>query len=91
MKKFLTVLLSGIMMAGLFTACTSGGEVSSQPEPEPTPKVWYQNPLTGEEQSIDYPYGVSPVAVMVNNIMSMFNIFIKLRMILQGNRLEIMS
>ena len=70
MKKFLTVLLSGIMMAGLFTACTSGGEVTSQPEPEPTPKVWYQNPLTGEEQSIDYPYGVSPVAVMVNNIMS---------------------
>ena len=32
--------------------------------------MWYQNALTGEEQSIDYPLGYSPVAVMVNNIMS---------------------
>ena len=71
MRKFLTILLAGVMMAGILTGCGgSGDEITSEPTPEPTPKVWYQNPLTGEEQSIDYPYGVSPVAVMVNNIMS---------------------
>ena len=54
MKKFLTILLAGVMMAGILTGCGgSDSETTSQPTPEPTPKVWYQNPLTGEEQSID--------------------------------------
>ncbi len=70
MKKFLSLLLATITMAAVLTGCGTGGTPDVQPTPEPTPKVWYQNALTGEEQSIDYPLGYSPVAVMVNNIMS---------------------
>lgn len=39
-------------------------------KPTPTPKLYFQNPLTGEEKQSGYPDGKSPVAVMVNNIMA---------------------
>jgi len=68
MKKIITLMLAGIMMISVMTGCVSGGE--TEPDPTPTPKVYYQNPLTGEEQALDYPLGNRPVAVMVNNIMS---------------------
>lgn len=68
MKKFLSLALALIACMALFTGCISGGNAGQ--EPQPTPKVYYQNPLTGEEQAVDYPYGNRPVAVMVNNIMS---------------------
>ena len=70
MKKLLSLALSVLMLAGALTGCGSQQDDSIIPDPSPTPKVWYQNALTGEEQSIDYPMGTSPVAVMVNNIMS---------------------
>ncbi len=71
MRKILSIILAGLTMMSLFTGCVSGTENSGdEPQPTPTPKVYYQNPLTGEEQAIDYPMGQRPVAVMVNNIMS---------------------
>ncbi len=68
MKKVLSLVLAAVTVMGIFTGCVSGNEPTV--EPTPTPKVYYQNPLTGEEQAVDYPYGNRPVAVMVNNIMS---------------------
>lgn len=72
MKKLLALLLAGALTLSMLTACGGSGSKTEEPEaePTPTPKVWHQNPLTGEEQSFDYPYGIRPVAVMVNNIMS---------------------
>lgn len=68
MKKFLSFLLASLTMASVFTGCVKApGEGNN---PEPTQKEWHQNPLTGEEQSSDYPMGQRPVAIMVNNIMS---------------------
>ena len=70
MKKLLAAVLAALTLISCFTGCVSTPDDSVLEEPSPTPKVWYQNALTGEEQSIDYPLGTSPVAVMVNNIMS---------------------
>ncbi|MEG1781857.1 MAG: DUF3048 domain-containing protein [Oscillospiraceae bacterium] len=71
MKKFLALALVATLSLSLMTACGKNGDgIGGTPEPTPTPKVWHQNPLTGEEQSFDYPYGQRPVGVMVNNIMS---------------------
>ncbi len=73
MKKILALLLVSAISMSVLTACGSdengNGADNSTPEPTPTPKVLYVDPLTGEEQSFDYPQDVRPVAVMVNNIM----------------------
>ncbi len=70
MKKFIALLLTMALMSLTLTACGGGeGGISPTEQPTPTPKVLYQNPLTGLEQSFDYPEGQRPVAVMINNIM----------------------
>jgi hypothetical protein len=72
MKKFLKVLLTAVFTAAIFTGCVQG-KVNSGSDDSPVqraPKVYYRNPLTGCEQTMDYPWGQRPVAVMVNNIMS---------------------
>lgn len=68
MKKFMALFLACLTMMFVFTGCVRPDD--DDVEVEPTPKVYYQNPFTGEEQSIDYPVGQRPVAVMVDNIMS---------------------
>ena len=77
MKKLFAVLLAGALVAGSLTACVKGTENKEPEEETPSttvvgeaPKVYYQNPLNGEEQELDYPWGQRPVAVMVNNIMA---------------------
>ncbi len=70
MKKLLSAVLAVFTLAAVLAGCTSAPDDSASVQPSPTPKVWYQNALTGEEQSVDYPQGTSPVAVMVNNIMT---------------------
>ena len=69
MKRFMAFMLAALTTVSVFTGCVSAPS-EKETEPTPTPKVWYQNPLTGEEQAPDYPQGKRPVAVMVNNIMS---------------------
>lgn len=69
MKKLLSFFMAVVLLAGM-TGCSGGADSQPQPTPSPTPKVWYQDALTGLEQADDYPQGYSPVAVMVNNIMS---------------------
>lgn len=76
MKKLTALFLAAVMMLSLLGGCTSEDNPSDsaqeqvQTTPTPTPKQYFQNPLTGEERTSDYPEGKSPVAVMVNNIMS---------------------
>lgn len=74
MKKFMSLTLASILILLSLTACGDKGEDSGQPqktpEPTPEPKIYFQNPLTGEEKIQGYPDGKSPIAVMVNNIMS---------------------
>lgn len=76
MKRALTVLLAGAMLA--LSACGSGPDpqspepsASAQPvpvvTPQPTPEYQYTNPLTGEPCASDI--GASrPIAVMLNNL-----------------------
>ena len=77
MKKLFAVFFAGALVAGSLTACVKGTENKEPEEETPSttvvgeaPKVYYQNPLNGEEQELDYPWGQRPVAVMVNNIMA---------------------
>lgn len=66
MKRFICAVLAVAMAVTAFTGCVPGSENNPGQQNE---KSWNQNPLTGEEQSVDYPYGNRPVAVMVNNMM----------------------
>ncbi|MBO4359803.1 MAG: DUF3048 domain-containing protein [Eubacteriaceae bacterium] len=77
MKKFFALALAAVISVSAMTACVKGTENKDKEEPSApektvteVPKVYYQNPLNGEEQDIDYPWGQHCVAVMVNNIMS---------------------
>lgn len=79
MKKSLALFLAGLMAAGVFTACGSGGQSSaagstggsvavpsSSSEPEEPP--YTPDPLTGLENVGQYQDGKRFVAVMINNI-----------------------
>ncbi|MBE6887760.1 MAG: DUF3048 domain-containing protein [Ruminococcaceae bacterium] len=71
MKKFLAIMMALVLSLSLFTACGGNGsepEATSTPEPTPTPRLYFPNPFTGEEKTVDYPDGQRAVAIMVNNI-----------------------
>ena len=73
MKKFLAIMLAMVLSLSMLTACGGSGgetEVSATPEPTPTPRLYFPNPFTGEEKTVDYPDGQRAVAIMVNNISS---------------------
>ncbi len=70
MKKFISLALIVVMSAVIITGCRAE-ENPQRPEETPQPQVvYYQNPLTGYLQEEDYPQGVRPIAVMVNNILA---------------------
>lgn len=83
MKKFLCAFLALCMTAGVLAACggkspsgdasapasTPASQSASVPE-EPAEKPYNAALLTGLEKGADYPEGVRPVAIMVNNISS---------------------
>ncbi|MEG0091706.1 MAG: DUF3048 domain-containing protein [Oscillospiraceae bacterium] len=74
MKKFTAKVLATVLLLSTLTACGTKDNSPQKPDkstsPSPTPKVYFQNPLTGQEKPKDYVQNKSPVAVMVNNIMS---------------------
>lgn len=78
MKKFFCAMLALCMAVSVLAAC-SGSDASSTPnsisqaqsvstpaEPEPAP--YEAALLTGLEKGDDYPEGIRPVAIMVNNM-----------------------
>ncbi len=72
MKKFLSLMMALVVSMMMFTACggdaPASGEVQASAEPTPTPRLYFPNPFTGEEKTVDYPDGQRAVAVMINNI-----------------------
>ena len=72
MKKFLAIMMALVLSLSLFTACGGNGEQAAEPTPEPTPtpRLYFPNPFTGEEKTVDYPDGQRAVAIMINNISS---------------------
>lgn len=78
MKKYLCALAALCLLAGALAAC-GGGEASSTPNPasqtqsvsmpaQPVEEPYEAELLTGLEKGDDYPEGIRPVAIMVNNI-----------------------
>ena len=57
-----------VIMSLSLAAC--GGEGTGEPaaDPEPTPRMYFPNPFTGEAKTKDFPDGQRAVAIMVNNI-----------------------
>ena len=72
MKKFLAIMMALVLSLSLFTACGGNGEQAAEPTPEPTPtpRLYFPNPFTGEEKTVDYPDGQRAVAIMIYNISS---------------------
>lgn len=73
MKKFLSLMMALVLSMLMFTACGSepaSSEVQASTEPTPTPRLYFPNPFTGEEKTVDYPDGQRAVAIMINNISS---------------------
>ncbi len=67
MKKLLSAVMAVALAVALCTGCTTDNP-QQNPIATPRPPELIVNPLTGIVRGDDYPYGVRPVAVMVNNI-----------------------